>query len=646
MAKSDIGILFDVSGSMQSPFNSLSHNSSTKKADEILNVIDRICTRGNRLKNEQIRVFSILFGGRNEKFYDFCNLIEIANNKFRHTLSSDQYSKASKKGYGKRFTEVLSDHGRNSLYLDNFLYCESGPTERLCEMGCYLLEDDPELRHDIYEKLPDNCKGWFRDKGIGVASFFGIAKNEINTETTRVIDEIYRDCLNTYVSKIIREDSNYRRYNGNKLRFIDGNVLINIKNNLQGKICSPDKTDFNIIDLFKNYIYGDTPLYTALNLAFDNFKTQSNGSYNKFLFILSDGELTDVDRNSNYIEKITQKAEDLKVTIISIFLTSNKIPKEEVLYDNYQSHFTQGSKDLFLMSSTLNYENPVIKFLIQKGWDIPASGECKLFIEINNSQNLNKFIDLMNEAVGELNNRNNIEIAKNPNSLVNLLSSTMANDYVNSSVINKFTPNDQEGGTCYANATAASICFASARVLGRPKLDFHTVLKKIVDKFGSNGGVVPKVLDYFLGEYRLHYRKLSKEEDARKSVMLTRPIITGFVLTGKQWGNFSKFFRENPKGILTKEILNENNYYPDEKDGGHGVVLTHISKDYLKFLNSWGTGFGDNGYFKIKNIEVFAPNYWFYDVFWYISDLNNEEITYFNNYMKNLREDINNYVFN
>ena len=121
MAKSDIGILFDVSGSMQSPFSSLSHNSSTKKADEILNVLDRICTRGNRLKNEQIRVFSILFGGRNEKFYDFCNLIEIANNKFRHTLSSDHHSKASKKGYGKKFTDVLSDHGRNSLYLDNFL---------------------------------------------------------------------------------------------------------------------------------------------------------------------------------------------------------------------------------------------------------------------------------------------------------------------------------------------------------------------------------------------------------------------------------------------------------------------------------------------------------------------------------------------
>ena len=87
--------------------------------------------------------------------------------------------------------------------------------------------------------------------------------------------------------------------------------------------------------------------------------------------------------------------------------------KEETLYDTFQSHFTQGSKDLFSMSSTLNYESPVIKFLIQKGWNIPSSGECKLFVEINNSQNLNKFINLMNEAIGELNNRNNIEIEKN-----------------------------------------------------------------------------------------------------------------------------------------------------------------------------------------------------------------------------------------
>ena len=50
---------------------------------------------------------------------------------------------------------------------------------------------------------------------------------------------------------------------------------------------------------------------------------------------------------------------------------------------------------------------------------MPTSGECKLFVEVNNSQNLNKFIDLMNEAIGELNTRNNKEKPKNPNSLIN-----------------------------------------------------------------------------------------------------------------------------------------------------------------------------------------------------------------------------------
>ena len=510
-------------------------------------------------------------------------------------------------------------------------------------MGCYLLEDDPELRHDIYEKLPDNCKGWFRDKGIGVASFFRIAKNEINTETTRVTDEIYRDCLNTYISKIIREDSNYRRSNGNKLRFIDGNVLINIKNNLQGKICSPDKTDFNIIDLFKNYIYGDTPLYTALNLAFDNFKTQSSGSYNKFLFILSDGELTDIDRNSNYIEKITQKAEDLKVTIISIFLTSNKIPKEEVLYDNYQSHFTQGSKDLFLMSSTLNYENPVIKFLIQKGWDIPASGECKLFIEINNSQNLNEFIDIMNEAISELNYKNNVENIDNPNSLMSLLASTSINYYVNSD-INKNEAKDQgDKKTCYANSIAATIYLDSPRFIYGRELDFNIIKNKMINKYGYNGSHIYKILDENLNDYKLKYRPLyDDEKEARLAIMKTRPCLAVFKLSGKQYYNFKKFFEENPKGILTKDIINKQNDYNGEGIT-HSVVLTHISKNYLKFLNSWGKNWGDNGYFKVENQSVLNAE--FIEIYWDFNDLSQQEKDNYNNYMKKLKNDADNYLF-
>ena len=125
--------------------------------------------------------------------------------------------------------------------------------------------------------------------------------------------------------------------------------------------------------------------------------------------------------------------------------------------------------------------------------------------------------------------------------------------------------------------------------------------------------------------------------------MKTRPCVARFYLTGQQWGNFSKFYKNNKNGILTSEILNENNYYPDERNGGHSVVLTHISKDYLTFLNSWGKNWGDNGFFKVKNSDVLKMK--FCDIFWYISDLSQEEIDSYNNYMQKLKADIDNFIY-
>ena len=95
-----------------------------------------------------------------EAIYDFCNLMEISNNKFKKTLISKKNPGAPWKDYEERFRnefkEILSERGRRPLYLDQYLFCENGPSERLCEMGCYLLEDDPQLRFEIYDSLPGN----------------------------------------------------------------------------------------------------------------------------------------------------------------------------------------------------------------------------------------------------------------------------------------------------------------------------------------------------------------------------------------------------------------------------------------------------------------------------------------------------------
>ena len=230
--------------------------------------------------------------------------------------------------------------------------------------------------------------------------------------------------MKNIASKIMKESFSSEKNNGNKLEFIEGNQFIYFLKNIKNKIVTPAKSDIKLLELFQDYIYGLTPLYTTLNLSFDAFRTQSDKHNHKYLFIISDGELTDVDNDLDYIREIRNNAEENNILIISIFLTSNDIPIEEKLYDTYQEHFSQGSKDLFSMSSILNYENPIIKFFIKKGWDIPISGECKLFVEINDSKNLNKFIELFNEAISEFNFINNNEVKTNPNSLISILGST------------------------------------------------------------------------------------------------------------------------------------------------------------------------------------------------------------------------------
>lgn len=67
------------------------------------------------------------------------------------------------------------------------------------------------------------------------------------------------------------------------------------------------------MDLFDKYIYGMTPLYTTMKSAFENFKVQSNDKNGKFLFIISDGELNDIQEGFDYVSDIRKEAEDNKI---------------------------------------------------------------------------------------------------------------------------------------------------------------------------------------------------------------------------------------------------------------------------------------------------------------------------------------------
>ena len=85
-------------------------------------------------------------------------------------------------------------------------------------------------------------------------------------------------------------------------------------------------------------------------------------------------------------------------------------------------------------------------------------------------------------------------------------------------------------------------------------------------------------------------------------------------------GRVFNFFKDNPRGVLSEKDLQKicKVDQPSES-GGHAVVLTSYSIESLVFMNSWGRGWADHGFFSIANSKVL--NCKFYDVCWTENDL-------------------------
>ena len=129
--KSDIAILFDVSGSMELPLNLINVEINNRRIDEFNDILEKISTRNNQLKNEKIRILSIIFGGRYKAIYDFGNILNSTNNAFNFKLTSKNVRpNENTDNYCEKFKQVLSNNGKRKLYLDNYIYSNTGPSER------------------------------------------------------------------------------------------------------------------------------------------------------------------------------------------------------------------------------------------------------------------------------------------------------------------------------------------------------------------------------------------------------------------------------------------------------------------------------------------------------------------------------------
>lgn len=113
----DIRVIFDISSPMEYIFSLFKQKDYRFNGLQILEIIEKICLRGESTKNKIIRLFSIISGGENDsnfKAIDLCKLVEIIKAKL------DEFNDRDKKKEKKYICRNLMDFVKK-LDIDNIV---------------------------------------------------------------------------------------------------------------------------------------------------------------------------------------------------------------------------------------------------------------------------------------------------------------------------------------------------------------------------------------------------------------------------------------------------------------------------------------------------------------------------------------------
>ncbi|KAF3308896.1 hypothetical protein TWF173_000631 [Orbilia oligospora] len=367
-----------------------------------------------------------------------------------------------------------------------------------------------------------------------------------------------------------------------------------------------------LLDDIEPYLYGRTPMCKALRSICPIFS--SNEYSSRTLVLISDGDSTDGDPVPP-----AGTLRDAGGIIFTCLLTDSTIyqPRKLLGPADADPGWPKAARDMFEMASTVSYESSAVQALRRRGWSMPASGQIKLFVQANNPMVVDEFATA---------SRN---VGTGADSLSELVGQVSLDLYIKG-INDNAEPTDQgDTSICWAHATASVIHLASSRVHGRKVPDFLEIRSNLLRLFGgdnsgkSTGDVLAKVCPL----YRLRCKEVN-ETEARAAIYSRRPVVATFRLDKSRWRRFAAFYRRKctPWPTLTSDDIR---VAPRGEVVGHAVVLVRCDDTSLTFMNSWGTSWGNNGFFTIDKPSTLEINSGskmrFFDVYWYTSDLTEAE---------------------
>ena len=603
-----MGILVDVSGSMRNTVGGKVEGDNVTWARSIFRVVDELIKHDVSSSNQ---TFALAFGSPlDSEVFDLLSTLRQANKE----QSAIKAIKSKEKRQNiNEVLDILTANGaprvRTWAHMNLLLKVVDDTTA--AAMLYYLPRNAEFTRRFVYQILPQECReivmgvGSLAKEGVyhsaGLLSLVGLVRQDFQESATE-----------ESVTEVIEKGKQLMEELKAKLIVpVNEAEIMSVQSAselLHDSVGDEEVTDERVNELMETvepYIYGGTPLIRAMRHSKELFSHPEFKNHKKILFILSDGEPADGH------DPPLQALCDLGVTIVSCFITHEGLSDPRHLYSILDESWEKPAKFMFGISSVIKTQEIPRTLFVKKGWKIDIdNNETKLFFQVNHPNVIKDVCDMTKRAV------------LSQDALSDVLSDVDLNVYINKAN-DGFKPKQQHGGTCYANASAAVMHLAMKRIVGRDGgyPDFFELRKKLINKYGKKGASTIKVLREVCPEYRLQCERVDTN-GAKKAITEKRPVVARFYLTGAQWDQFSQFYQEKGKGILTKSYLNSKTGSTSDP-GGHAVVLTSYDAESLRLMNSWGDDWADSGFFRVQNSDVLGLE--FFDVYWTLNDLSKDE---------------------
>ena len=607
--KNVIFLVQDISSTMKEAYKKIEVKRSEVNIDSFLDFIEFYSYF------DRIDIYTILLGTKSGQLYDSFSLLEEIKSIEKNDIKKrvDEYWKESKYNIYSNPDKIIKDKLLSyNINIDEFLNQIDFKKKQV--LSYYLNKDDED---DLNNKLYQNLKE--QNKNIKEYPFYKFWHWFDEKYKFQFPDELFIDDIKIDILELIIQEKIYLKNHINLERHSLKNIY-NLANSIKGKITKNEQDYFNfknIMSIFQDFLYGESNFTKDLDKIKDIIIPLKNNYKNKIIILITNGNsFTGTDRK--ILEQIKEKT-DCKVIVF--YISSNKIENSNKLFIRAPKGLNKNEKELFKSCSSFESSSFLLNHLKEKNItlenEINSNEGIKLFFQANDKKLMNNFINAINDFFDGT-----------YDFLLNIIGNIELKTYLNNSIDN-FKPKDQIYETCYAYASATAIHLSLISREGEEaqlRHPFEVIKNDLISKYGYHGANTEDLLKVELKRYKLKYKEVN-ESEARMAIKNKYLCVTSFRDKNIISRKYKKFFRDHPKGILTKEELNKievGKTTDDNKNFGHAVVLVGASGP-LKFLNSWGENWGDSGFFKIDNSKIFKTMK-FYKIYWDQADLNLNEI--------------------